>query len=200
MVTRSADYDQDVIIVHVDPKAPGDSPHHPSNIDLDADDSDWYEEDWADIEHTHLTEAERAADEQKDADTVRAELEMRVNALVQYLEARDLDSDAEAPTMVDMTGTPHQLVVNEDGSEAHWESLEVDQDDDGYDDLTVPQLGEMLKGRELPHTGVKPDLIARLRENDAERAQEADQDGDADGEADDLDAALAELDAMKGSK
>lgn len=37
-------------------------------------------------------------------------------------------------------------------------------DVDGFDDLTVEQLKEQLTARELPVTGNKPELVARLRE------------------------------------
>lgn len=47
-----------------------------------------------------------------------------------------------------------------------------DADDDGYEaeGVTRDDLAEMLKRRELPHTGSKAELIARLRENDSEQA------------------------------
>lgn len=43
---------------------------------------------------------------------------------------------------------------------------------DHYEDegVTKEDLAELLKERELPHTGSKAELIARLRENDAEKA------------------------------
>lgn len=63
---------------------------------------------------------------------------------------------------------------------------------DGYDSMTVAQLEDVLRGRELPHTGVKADLIARLREADAQPATP-----ESTPEApvvDELDAALEKLD------
>lgn len=44
---------------------------------------------------------------------------------------------------------------------------EVASDDEvTYDDLTVAELSELLKERDLPHTGKKDELIARLVEAD----------------------------------
>lgn len=42
--------------------------------------------------------------------------------------------------------------------------------DDGYDELTKAELEEKLEGYDLPKTGNKDDLIARLREYDASNA------------------------------
>lgn len=44
---------------------------------------------------------------------------------------------------------------------------EVASDDEvTYDDLTVAELSDLLKERDLPHTGKKDELIARLVESD----------------------------------
>jgi vacuolar-type H+-ATPase subunit E/Vma4 len=40
------------------------------------------------------------------------------------------------------------------------------QDEFSYDDLTNAELSELLKKRELPHSGNKDELIARLIESD----------------------------------
>jgi hypothetical protein len=43
---------------------------------------------------------------------------------------------------------------------------------DGYDDLKYDELKALLKDRELPQDGKMPDMVARLREDDAEKAKE----------------------------
>lgn len=40
---------------------------------------------------------------------------------------------------------------------------------DDYDGLLVPQLRERLHQRDLPVSGTRPELVARLRADDAER-------------------------------
>lgn len=42
-----------------------------------------------------------------------------------------------------------------------------------YNSLKVPELKKLLTERGLPHTGNKADLIARLVENDKQKAAEA---------------------------
>jgi coenzyme F420-reducing hydrogenase alpha subunit len=46
---------------------------------------------------------------------------------------------------------------------------------DEYSDLSKDELVELLKERELPHSGTKPELVARLQESDAEQAEDATQ-------------------------
>lgn len=50
-----------------------------------------------------------------------------------------------------------------------------------YEDLTVAQLKDELERRDLPTTGKKPELVARLDADDAEQASSDDDDED-DGE------------------
>lgn len=42
---------------------------------------------------------------------------------------------------------------------------------DAYDDLSKDELVDLLKERELPHSGTKPELVARLQEADAAQAE-----------------------------
>lgn len=44
----------------------------------------------------------------------------------------------------------------------------TDELDDGYDEMSVPDLRKELNSRGLDHKGAKPALVARLRENDNE--------------------------------
>lgn len=44
-----------------------------------------------------------------------------------------------------------------------------------YDDLKVAELSELLKERDLPHSGTKDELIARLVEADAAQAEGTEQ-------------------------
>lgn len=74
--------------------------------------------------------------------------------------ARLTELAEEAGLDPDEYGTWAELVValGGEGGEA--------ANDDGYDDMSVPDLKAELKARELETTGSKPALIARLREND----------------------------------
>lgn len=56
---------------------------------------------------------------------------------------------------------------------------------DGYDALEYPELKALAKDRELPQSGKAKDLIARLREDDAERAAESEGAGDSPADEDD---------------
>jgi hypothetical protein len=47
--------------------------------------------------------------------------------------------------------------------------------DDGYDDLTKEELQSELQDRGLPISGNKPDLVARLREDDVGPVDEPDE-------------------------
>lgn len=55
----------------------------------------------------------------------------------------------------------HPPVTEED-------DLDDEELDDGYDDMTVAQLQEELKSRNLDTNGKKDALIARLREDDSD--------------------------------
>lgn len=48
----------------------------------------------------------------------------------------------------------------------------LDDEESTYDDLTNAQLSELLEQRDLPHSGTKAELIARLQESDAAQAAE----------------------------
>lgn len=50
---------------------------------------------------------------------------------------------------------------------------EVEVEPGGYDEMSKPDLQKLLGYRELPTSGNKPELIARLREDDAANADEA---------------------------
>ena len=46
---------------------------------------------------------------------------------------------------------------------------------DEYSDLSNAELSDLLKERELPHSGSKAELVARLQESDAAQAEDATQ-------------------------
>lgn len=181
---------------HIDPFAPANSPSHPrfagaratggvTLADLERQQQDHRER--TELLATHLTPAEKAAHDRgatPDLDVLR----LRRDALVDYLERREQDADAEAPTVVDADGTTNHLIVSEDGRAAHWEPAPDGADD--YDRMLNADLEALLKDRELPHTGNKADMVARLREHDAGQAPAADA----------LSVALADLDAAKGKR
>lgn len=202
----------------IDPFAPASHPNHPRNAggragqfedlarqgvaDLVALEEQQRQE-RAELQATHLTPAEKAARDSSgvpDLDTLR----LRRDALVDYLERREADANAEVPTIVDANGDTHSLVVSDDGREAHWEPApphDPPTDGDGYDDLTNADLEQLLKDRKLPHSGVKPDLILRLRHDDAHRASRAAAEGVVMvPEGDPLDSALADLDRVRGKR
>lgn len=54
------------------------------------------------------------------------------------------------------------------GEDGDTEELEDEDADDEYDDMTNDDLREELEDRGLDTSGNKPDLVARLREDDAE--------------------------------
>jgi hypothetical protein len=118
------------------------------------------------------------------------DLQARVDALVDYLDRRDGD-DNQPPRILDAFGVEHVLEVSEDGQTAAWRPAERT-----YQDMKVPELQALLRERELPVTGNKPELIERLAEHDKQREQasnETDDDGD-----EEMAAALAALDEAKG--
>lgn len=67
--------------------------------------------------------------------------------------------------------------------DAEPDTVEVDAPDadapTGWAALTVAQLKAELEQRDLPHSGSKAELVARLVEDDAERAKESGTDSDA---------------------
>ena len=73
------------------------------------------------------------------------------NALADVLE----DTDADGNRVV-----PHPELQRENAQDA-----EVSDDD--YDQANVAQLQDELRDRGLSPTGTKPELVARLREDDA---------------------------------
>lgn len=195
--------------MHVDPKAPGDSPFHPSNVAAQEEtpEATWQptDEEWEQLRATHMTKAERDADDAPAEDVQLDHLAFRRDVLVDYLTDRADNPDVAAPIILDWQGVAHQLTVSEDGAEASWQPVDLEdvageevtpEPDDDYESRTVAELTEILKGRELPHSGVKAELIARLREADAAEDGTEDQTET----EDDMDAALAALDAVKGSK
>lgn len=201
--------------MHVDPKAPGDSPFHPSNVASQdkTPQATWQPtaEEWEELRATHMTETEREHDEVPPEDVQLDHLIFRRDLLVEHLTERASNPDVAAPIILDWHSVAHQLKASEDGTAASWEPVDLEgvageevaaEPDDDYENRTVAELTEILKGRQLPHSGVKPDLIARLRENDAAKGAQSDEDGStpSDDTEDDMDAALAALDAMKGSK
>lgn len=66
---------------------------------------------------------------------------------------------------------------DEDGDEDPDEDGDEDPDEDeepagdGYDDMVGDDLREELRKRELPVSGTNDELVARLREDDAAKAQ-----------------------------
>ncbi len=200
-------------MTHVDPFAPADDPRHPSQqptpdgldemrevFRQEAADVEAYDE----LAATHLTPAERelrdsvlaGADPGDDAPALPTlgDLQARVDALVDYLERRDSD-DSEPPRIVDAFGVEHVLSASDDGQKASWEPVERT-----YQDMKVPELQALLRERELPVTGNKPELIDRLTEHDKQQAAEqdaAEHDGDTDGDQELADK-LAALDQAKG--
>jgi hypothetical protein len=110
-----------------DPFKPASHPRHPSqtrqvpDLDREAREAEIvaeHEEYVDDLKATHLTAAELADDTLTDIDLT--ELELRRDALVDYLQRRDTDPAAELPVIMDRTGIEHRLEVNEDGSAASW--------------------------------------------------------------------------------
>ncbi|MDF2822805.1 MAG: hypothetical protein K0R68_213 [Mycobacterium sp.] len=195
--------------MHVDPKAPGDSPFHPSNVASqdETPDATWQPtaEEWEELRATHMTRSEREHDEVPPEDVQLDHLGFRRDILVDYLTDRASNPDVAAPIILDWHSVAHQLQVSEDGTQASWEPVDLENvageevtadSADDYESRTVAELTEILKGRELPHSGVKAELVARLREADAAKDDTEDQSET----EDDMDAALAALDAVKGSK
>jgi SAP domain len=62
--------------------------------------------------------------------------------------------------------------------EAEVEAVVEVEYDDGYDDLTKEELQSELQDRGLPISGNKPDLVARLREDDVGPVDESVEDDD----------------------
>lgn len=65
-----------------------------------------------------------------------------------------------------------ELEARDDGSEEDDEDDDLgtgEDSDDAYEDMTVPELQAELKRRRLTQSGTKPELVARLRENDAQQ-------------------------------
>jgi hypothetical protein len=168
----------------IDPFAPATHPRHPSQagrkranhergLRQAAADIEAYEE----LALTHLTPAERDLRDNPEATETEAspplpplhELRVRVDALLDTRQGMRQDglneSDIEAPRIVDVFGVEHVLRVSDDGAVAHWEPVAV-----GYDDMKVAELKGLLVERELSVVGNKPDLVARLIEDDAAQA------------------------------
>jgi len=55
------------------------------------------------------------------------------------------------------------------------EQDEQESGEESYEDLTIDELKDKLKGRELPVSGNKPDLIERLQFDDLEREEQDEQ-------------------------
>lgn len=65
------------------------------------------------------------------------------------------------------------LVANRDNIvEADLEEEELEDEEIDYNDLKVEELKAELEKRELPTDGKKPELVARLVENDEEEEEE----------------------------
>lgn len=82
------------------------------------------------------------------------------------LSQEDLDYIAQRPWLSDeakLRGV--ELVVGET-TEEDGETTEDDEDELSYEDMTVAQLKDELKERELSTDGNKADLIARLEGDD----------------------------------
>lgn len=71
-------------------------------------------------------------------------------------------------------GSPAPDETGGTSREAEQANLQITEEepDDDYDSMTNDDLREELEDRDLPTSGNKADLIARLRENDAAQANE----------------------------
>jgi len=163
--------------MHVDPKAPFDSPLHPSNIgrasmdELDAAASQPPTLD--ELLEVHRTAGEREADLTPD----RAELERRDQLVAEHEE----DPNPEyAPTLVDMADVEHRW--EEDG----WQPVEPA--DDAQEDA---EAGDGEEHGEPPQDAEKPEPKKRTGRHRKAPAKTA---------APKLDAALAKLDRARGKK
>ena len=96
--------------------------------------------------------------------SVEAErLQRRADAKAEALAARDALRDKAgypAPVQRNAVGEAEVTVEEEDSEEVN-----------GYAVLTKDELINELKERELPHTGKKDELIARLEEDDAAQSE-----------------------------
>lgn len=207
-------------MTHVDPFAPADDPRHPSQqpvpdkvdgmrevLEQEAADIAAYDE----LAGTHLTPRERELRERvlggedpgDDAPALPTlgDLQARVDALVDYLERREgadyLErpdgQDSQPPRILDAFGVEHVLEASEDGTSAHWRPVERT-----YHDMTVVELQALLRERQLPVSGNKPELIARLDESDKQNAAANEQADEGDETNDELARKLAALDEAKG--
>ena len=76
------------------------------------------------------------------------------------------EDEGDGSTAPDETGG-----TSREAEQANLQITEEEPDDD-YDSMTNDDLREELEDRDLPTSGNKADLIARLRENDAAQANE----------------------------
>jgi hypothetical protein len=70
---------------------------------------------------------------------------------------------------VDVDNMP-ELKDNKAATESQADNDSADEPDDDYDDWTAEQLRKELANRELSQSGNKAELIARLREDDADES------------------------------
>jgi len=164
--------------MHVDPKAPFDSPLHPSNIGRSEEtekpaDSPSTDE----LLEVHGTESEKGDDRWPE----REELENRAQLVAEYEE----DPDPEyAPTVVDLTGKEHRW----QGSDEGWQPVEP-ADDAQEDAESVEE--EPAEGPQQDAEVEKPEPRKRTGRHRKAPAKTA---------APKLDAALAKLDRSRGKK
>lgn len=93
----------------------------------------------------------------------------KVAALVAEAKALDVKADEEPE---DLLGASSDAEGDQgEGEDAEAPEAPVEEAGKGFDysSLTVPELGELLKARELTTSGNKPELVARLQEDDASK-------------------------------
>lgn len=92
--------------------------------------------------------------------------------------------DATASAEELLAKTPHTGDVNAMGVQSKQPvttaPADAEPEPSKYDDLTKQQLEDELERRELPKSGKKPDLIARLVEDDAANADDDDDEDEED--------------------
>jgi len=161
--------------MHVDPKAPADSPLHPSNIGRAQESEPEQPADSPSMDElleTHRTSAELADDLRPDRD----ELQRRAQLVAEH----DEDPDPEyAPTLVDLTGMEHRW-EGEDG----WQPVEPE---DTQGDAEQDQAEESSQDAE-PEKPQPKKRTGRHRKTTKDTPTP------------DLEAALAKLDATRGKK
>lgn len=86
------------------------------------------------------------------------------------------DGDPEAASLLGTKGKRIPMALAEKYGIKHGEPVRAPEDEEVYyEDMTVAQLRDILTERDLPVSGTKDEIIARLVEDDEKDPDEADE-------------------------